>query len=81
MPVRSLAGMPSSRGHYRRPLLGVRRETTRAACTAQNLAPWDDPHNDAPAFSRVRVRQRVLPVLEDELGPGIADALARSAQS
>ena len=30
-------------------------------------------------FARVRVRHRVLPVLEAELGPGIAEALARTA--
>jgi tRNA(Ile)-lysidine synthase len=38
-----------------------------------------DPHNSEDRFSRVRVRQRVLPVLEAELGPGVAEALARSA--
>ena len=32
-----------------------------------------------PAFARVRVRTRVLPVLEVELGPGIAESLARTA--
>ena len=31
-------------------------------------------------FSRVRVRERVLPVLERELGPGIAEALWRTAE-
>lgn len=63
-----------------RPLLGVRRETTRAFCTASGLDPWDDPHNADTRFARVRVRERVLPVLEDELGPGIAEALARTAE-
>lgn len=63
-----------------RPLLSVRRETTLAACAAAGLEPWRDPHNDDPAFARVRVRQRVLPVLEAELGPGIAQALARTAE-
>lgn len=62
-----------------RPLLDVRRETTRAACAAQGLEPWNDPHNRDPRFARVRVRERVLPVLEAELGPGIAEALARTA--
>jgi tRNA(Ile)-lysidine synthase len=62
-----------------RPLLGVRRATTRAACIAEGLEPWDDPHNLDPRFARVRVRQTVLPVLETELGPGIAEALARTA--
>ncbi len=62
-----------------RPLLAVRRETTRAACAAEGLVPWDDPHNVDPRYLRVRVRERVLPVLEAELGPGIAEALARTA--
>ncbi|MHC3000178.1 tRNA lysidine(34) synthetase TilS [Microbacterium sp. HJ5] len=62
-----------------RPLLDVRRATTRAACTAQGLESWDDPHNVDPRFARVRVRETVLPTLEAELGPGVAEALARTA--
>jgi tRNA(Ile)-lysidine synthase len=62
-----------------RPLLEVRRTTTRAACAAEGLVPWEDPHNTDPRYARVRVRQRVMPVLEAELGPGIAEALARTA--
>ena len=78
--TRSLAGMPSRRGPYRRPLLGTARATLRAACAALDLRPWDDPQNEDPAFARVRVRQRALPALEDALGPGITEALARSAR-
>lgn len=63
-----------------RPLLGVRRETTRAFCAASELEVWDDPHNVEDRFARVRARERVLPVLEAELGPGIAEALARTAE-
>ncbi|WP_102194605.1 tRNA lysidine(34) synthetase TilS [Microbacterium aurantiacum] len=63
-----------------RPLLGVRRETTRAFCAASGLEAWEDPHNLEDRFARVRVRERVLPVLEAELGPGIAEALARTAE-
>ena len=63
-----------------RPLLGVRRETTRAFCAASDLEPWEDPHNHDDRFARVRVRGRVLPALETELGPGIAEALARTAE-
>ncbi|WP_246159993.1 tRNA lysidine(34) synthetase TilS [Microbacterium rhizomatis] len=63
-----------------RPLLGVRRVTTRASCAAEDLRPWDDPQNVDPRFARVRVRERVLPALEAELGPGIAEALARTAE-
>src|SRR5215471_3973792 len=77
--ARSLAGMPPRHGPYRRPLLEVGRATLRAACTALGLQPWDDPHNCDPAYARARVRHRALPALEAALGPGIAEALARSA--
>ncbi|HSE07200.1 MAG TPA: tRNA lysidine(34) synthetase TilS [Nocardioidaceae bacterium] len=78
--ARSLSGMAPRQGRYRRPLLDLTREDTRAACAAERLTPWDDPHNDDPGFTRVRVRQNVLPVLELELGPGVAEALARTAR-
>ncbi|MCG7287418.1 tRNA lysidine(34) synthetase TilS [Cellulomonas sp. ACRRI] len=82
--ARSLAGMPAVRGVLRRPLLGLSRAETVAACAALGLDPWHDPTNtpavgDAGAPARSRVRARVLPVLEEELGPGVAAALARSA--
>jgi tRNA(Ile)-lysidine synthase len=77
--ARSLSGMRPVAGLVRRPLLGLPRDDTRAACTAAGLTWWDDPHNDDPAHARARVRHRLLPALERELGPGVRDALARSA--
>ena len=77
--ARALAGMPAHRDTYRRPLLHLDRATTRAACAEAGLVPWQDPHNSDPAYARVRVRSTVLPVLERELGPGVAAALARTA--
>lgn len=76
----SVQGMAQVAGLYRRPLLGIRRSTTVQFCADSGLDPWLDPQNDDPAYTRVRVRQRVLPVLEAELGPGIAEALARTAE-
>lgn len=78
--ARSLAGMRPRSGAYRRPLLGLDRELTRAACDAEQLSVWEDPHNADPTYARVRVRRRVLPALEAELGPGISAALARTAE-
>jgi tRNA(Ile)-lysidine synthase len=78
--ARSLAGMPERTGPFLRPLLRISRATTRAACAAQGLEPWDDPQNADPGFARARVRHRLLPALEAELGPGVAEALARSAR-
>jgi len=76
---RSLAGMPARRGLYRRPLLGTGRAAAREVCAALGLEPWEDPANADPSFSRSRVRSRLLPALETELGPGVAEALARTA--
>jgi tRNA(Ile)-lysidine synthase len=76
---RSLAGMPARRGRYRRPLLAVRRAATAAACAELGLEPWQDPHNADFRFARARVRHQALPALEAALGPGVAEALARTA--
>ncbi len=76
---RSLSGMRRCYDDYRRPLLDVTRVQTEAACRAEGISWWDDPHNDDPRFLRSRVRRSVLPVLERELGPGVVAALARTA--
>lgn len=65
---------------YLRPLLRLDRATTRRACEAMGLEPWDDPYNTDPAYARVRVRHEALPALEKTLGPGVAEALARTAR-
>jgi tRNA(Ile)-lysidine synthase len=62
-----------------RPLLGLRREVVAQSLADQEITPWLDPHNTDETFRRVRVRNTVLPVLEAELGPGVAEALARTA--
>ena len=77
--ARSLAGMAVVSGRLRRPFLALGRADVRAAALAQGLTPWDDPHNDDPAFARVRVRHDLLPALEVGLGPGVGRALARTA--
>jgi tRNA(Ile)-lysidine synthase len=76
---RSLAGMAPRATGLVRPLLSLRRTVTEQACTELGLDPWRDPQNTDPRYARVRVRSRVLPMLEAELGPGVAEALARTA--
>jgi len=81
--ARSMAGMRarSVRGDLLilRPLLNVARETVAQSCVDMRLEPWIDPHNSDSMFARVRVRTEVLPVLEREIGPGVSEALARTA--
>ncbi|MGW1836579.1 tRNA lysidine(34) synthetase TilS [Streptomyces sp. BBFR2] len=81
--TRSLSGMAATTGHrgrYRRPFLGVDRQTARTACLIQSLPVWDDPHNTDPAYTRSRLRHEGLPALEKALGKGVVEALARTAQ-
>jgi tRNA(Ile)-lysidine synthase len=76
---RSIAGMRPCDPPWYRPLLGVRRAVTHAACRELGLTPWHDPHNADRRFTRVRLRTEVLPLLEEVLGGGVAEALARTA--
>jgi len=78
--ARSLAGIPPRRGRFRRPLLGLPRATTEAACAELGLEPWQDPANADESLARSRVRRTLLPALEAGLGPGVGAALARSAE-
>ncbi len=77
--TRSLAGMRPARGRLLRPFLGLRRDQTLEICAVEGLDPWHDPSNADPAFARSRTRVEVLPLLEEKLGPGVAESLARTA--
>ena len=78
--TKSLSGMQEISGMFVRPLLGIDRATTEIACRESSIEFWNDPHNSNQDFTRVRVRENILPILENEIGPGITDALARSAK-
>ncbi|WP_461165302.1 tRNA lysidine(34) synthetase TilS [Arthrobacter sp. R4-81] len=77
--TRSLAGMRPVRDRLLRPFLGLRRAETLEICEVEGLEPWHDPSNADPAFARSRTRVEVLPLLEEKLGPGVAESLARTA--
>jgi tRNA(Ile)-lysidine synthase len=77
--TRSLAGMRPVRGKLLRPFLGLRRADTEEICGVEELDPWHDPTNSDPAYARSRTRVEVLPHLEEKLGPGVAESLARTA--
>jgi tRNA(Ile)-lysidine synthase len=77
---RSIAGMAPVDGRWRRPFLQLRRSDTEQICRAHDLTWWADPHNTDPAYRRSRIRAEVMPLLEDVLGGGVAEALARTAE-
>ena len=78
--TKSLSGMQEVSGPYIRPFLTIDRSTTEEACREAGIEFWSDPHNIKSEFSRVRVRENILPLIEREIGPGIIDALSRSAK-
>lgn len=75
----SIRGMADWNPPWGRPLLGVRRADTEAACAGRGVEAHEDPHNLDPSFTRVRLRREVLPLLEEVLHGGVAPALARTA--
>ena len=84
--ARSLAGMtavrpllPGAAGPLLvRPFLGLRRAQTEQVCRQAGLEPWQDPANADPVYARSRLRA-ALAGLGDALGPGLPEALARTA--
>lgn len=75
-----LAGMAAERGTIVRPLLELPRSVIEAYVAARALPVFEDPMNADPRFARVRVRERVLPMLRAE-NPAIEAALLRLARS
>lgn len=72
---------PLGKGDARlaRPLLGwARREDTEEYCSAREIEPRRDAMNEDEAFTRVRIRRAVLPLLR-EINPKIVETLARTA--
>jgi tRNA(Ile)-lysidine synthase len=78
---RSIAGMRPHDPPWHRPLLELGRALTHAACDELGLTPWHDPHNIDARFTRSRLRHEIMPVLEEVLGGGVAEALGRTARA
>ncbi len=75
-----IAGIPSHRGRYCRPLLAVWRTETRELATLAGLAWEDDPQNDDPRYLRNRIRRGLIPQLEGEYQPRLREGLIRLAR-
>ena len=76
----SISGMRDVNGLWWRPFLSLRRSATEQVLRDSDVSWWSDPHNTDRVFVRPRIRHDVMPVLEDALGPGVAEALARTAE-
>jgi tRNA(Ile)-lysidine synthase len=72
-------GIPARRGDVIRPLLRERRARLRRWLDEAGFGYRQDPSNADLSFLRNRVRERVLPILE-EARPGAIDAILRFAR-
>ena len=73
---RGLAAMTPSAN---KPLLGLRRSDTHALCSALGLEVVVDPSNDSSAFQRNRLRNEVIPLLNDIASRDVVPILTRQA--
>ena len=76
---KGLRGMVPKRGRYARPMLDIPREDLLAWAVARDLSWKEDPTNQDPRFLRNRVRDEVLPLLED-VRPGARNTLGRASR-
>jgi len=74
-----LAGIPATRGPWRRPFLGFGRRELRTEAERIGLPFVDDPANEDDRFLRSRVRHRLLPEIAANYSPGISTDLVRTA--
>lgn len=77
-----LSAIAPRRGRFVRPLLAHHRDEIAAYVAARGLAPWHDPMNDDPRFTRVWLRQQIVPALaahNPQLERGLAQLAALAA--
>lgn len=74
-----LSGIPEARDGIVRPLLSFTRSQTRAFCEERGYWFHDDPGNFDLDFSRVRLRERVIPELR-LVHPAAEDSIVRLAE-
>ena len=85
--IRGLSGIPAVRPlrngqPYRliRPLLNVRRTDILAHLDQRGITYCHDHTNEVTEFTRNRIRNELIPKLEQDYNPAVADALLRLAE-
>ena len=63
----------------RRPILALRRTETHALCDELGLDVISDPMNADPAFTRNRIRDEVIPLLNEVAGRDVVPLICRAA--
>lgn len=77
--LKGLCGIPERRGNIVRPMLTVERAEIEAYLKEHGVPHVEDESNHDPAYTRNKVRLRLLPLLE-ELNPRAAAHIAAAAR-
>ncbi|MBD2385650.1 tRNA lysidine(34) synthetase TilS [Cylindrospermum sp. FACHB-282] len=63
-----------------RPLLEITRSQTEQFCQELNLPIWEDATNQDWKYARNRIRQELIPYLQENFNPQVESALAQTAE-
>lgn len=63
-----------------RPLLHISRAQTGEFCHRRQLPVWLDPYNDKLQYARNRIRQQLLPLMENQFNRQASKHLAQTAE-
>ena len=75
--INGLQGMQAATKHYIRPLIACEKKEIEAYCKQEKLNPRIDQTNQETIYLRNKIRNQVIPYLEQELNPNIKQALNR----
>jgi tRNA(Ile)-lysidine synthase len=75
-----LGGIPPVRGRFIRPLIRVRRKDILSYLAENRLEYMTDQTNADTLFMRNKVRHQLMPLLEKEFNPKIAESLNRLSE-
>lgn len=63
-----------------RPLLEITRAQTKQFCDEFQLPVWEDSTNQELQYARNRIRQELIPYLQENFNPKVESALAQTAE-
>ena len=72
-------GLAGMRKDNRRPILNLRRKDTEAICKLSGIVPLQDPMNSDFSYRRNRIRNEVIPLLNEITGKDMVPILCRTA--
>jgi tRNA(Ile)-lysidine synthase len=75
-----LTGLKPVRGLWHRPLLKRTREELREFADSEKVPFIDDPANLENRFTRVAIRQQIMPLIREEFGESAISNIARTVE-